>query len=128
MPMVEFPFWMPFTYHSTLVSWGPVTTALKVIVLPPATVALVGDMVTVVFWLPPPLPGACAIHPTQASRAHTAMDHNKMAGRNFPKGPSDEEKGIRNVGGRKREVYSVQPMLSRAVPPVKCDPAVAMPA
>ena len=59
------------------------------------------------------------------------MGHDKMAGRNFRKGPSDEEKGIGdeekgigNVGGRKREVYSVSFMLSRSVRPVNAKPQV----
>jgi hypothetical protein len=67
---------------------------------------------------PPPLPGAWAMHPTQTSSADTAIDHDKIAGRNFRKGPSDEEKGIGNFGGREREVYSVKVMLSRSVRPV----------
>ena len=64
VPTVEFPFWMPFTFHVTAVSWGPVTVAVNVVVLPPDTVALVGDTVTVVCWLPPPPPllGGFAIH------------------------------------------------------------------
>lgn len=123
VPTVEFPFGKPFTYHSTPVTGGPVTVGVKFCVAPPDTVALVGEIVTLVGELPPPLPGAWAIQPTQDSRADTAMNHDKIAGKNFRKGPSDEKKDIENVGGRRREVYSVMVMLSRSLRPVKCEGA-----
>jgi len=119
VPTVEFPFTMPFTYHCTAVTGGPVTVGVKFCVAPPDTVALVGAIVTVVGVVPPPLPGAWAMHPTQESRADTITDHDKTAGRNFRKGPSDEEKGIGNVAGERREVYSVRFMLSRSMGHVK---------
>ena len=59
------------------------------------------------------------MQPTQTSRADKAMDHDKTAGRNLRKGPSDEEKGIGNVAGERREVYSVRFMLSRSMGHVK---------
>ena len=119
VPTVEFPFTMPFTYHCTAVTGGPVTVGVKFCVSPPDRVTLVGVIVTEVGDVPPPLPGAWAIHPTQTSRADTTMHHKKIAGGNFRKGPSDEQKAIENVGGRKREVYSVTLMLSRSMGHVK---------
>jgi hypothetical protein len=112
VPTVEFPFTMPFTYHCTAVTGGPVTVGVKFCVAPPDTVALVGAIVTVVGVVPPPLPGAWAMHPTQESRADTTTDHDKIAGRNLRKGPSDEQKAIVKCWGEEtgsvlREVHVV---------------------
>lgn len=120
VPTVAFPPWTPFTFQVTFWFGIGVTFAVNCCVAAPDTVALPGDTVTTVGPLPPPpLPGACAMQPTQQSRADKAMDHDKIAGKNFRKGPSDEEKGIENVGGRRREVYSVRLMLSRSLEHVK---------
>jgi len=72
VPNAGLPFWTPFTYHVTAVTWGPVTVAVKFCVLPPDTVALVGDTVTVVCWLPP-LPGALAMHPAKGNIPASAI-------------------------------------------------------
>lgn len=127
VPTVAFPPCTPFTFQVTFWFGIGVTVAVNCSVAAPDTEALVGDTVTTVGPLlppPPPLPGWCAIHPTQTSRAKRVTDHDKTAGRNFRTGPSDSEKGIRNVGGRKREVYSVSFMLSRSVRPVNAKPQV----
>jgi hypothetical protein len=102
VPRVELPFWTPFTYHVTAVSWGPVTVAVNVVALPPDTVAVVGDTVTVVCWLPPPPPpppllGAWAMHPARGNTMDATNKQETAGNKDFRTGASDEPKVIANV-------------------------------
>lgn len=77
--------------------------------------------VTKICW-PPPLPGAWAMQPAKGKRTAATSKQGTTEDENFRTGPSDGEKAIENVGGRRREVYSVMVMLSRSMRTVKWMP------
>jgi hypothetical protein len=52
---------------------------------------------------PPPLPGAWAMHPAKGNTIDATTRLNKIAGKDFCKGPSDGQKPIRMFWGGERK-------------------------
>ena len=59
------------------------------------------------------------MQPAKGKRTAARSKQGTTEDENFRTGPSDGEKAIENVGGRRREVYSVTVMLSRSMRTVK---------
>jgi hypothetical protein len=75
-----------------------------------------GEDVTVtrICCCPPPLPGACAMHPAKGSRTDATIRQETAESKSFRTRPSEEQEFIENAG-RRREVYSVFLVLSRSI-------------
>src|ERR1022692_150698 len=113
---------MPFTSQVTTWICGPVTVAVNCCCAAPDMVAVVGDTVTTVCWLPPP--DFEAMHPASGSSPNNRKIARYQTSRlQFSKELSKEPPIAGNVIERELarggEVCSVDLMFSRLQPPVK---------
>lgn len=102
------------------------TVLVAVVVLTGTEAGEAGDEVTVTLicccWPPPLLLGLLAIQPAKGNKTEATNRQDTIGDKSFRTGPSDGEKAIESVGGRRREVYSVTVMLSRSLQTVKWGP------